>query len=150
MRRRPALLGAVAVVAGLWLVAEWRRATAHDSVPRSIAVRGSLSAATRSGDADRGIATCPPCEVATWRINRLTGGRNGLEDHYGFAVLGADGRLFFATMNANRPLFAGDLSSQARTTSYRCVMAHSSLRRGSEAGKRSDIRCTSSGPMASG
>jgi len=60
---------------------------------------------------DSGIAVCPPCEITAWRVGRLTGGRNGIEDHQGTAAIGADGRLYFATMLFNRPLYAGDLST---------------------------------------
>jgi hypothetical protein len=54
---------------------------------------------------------CPPCEIAVWNVGRLTGGRAGIEDHPGTAVIGADRRLYFATFGFNRPLFAVDLST---------------------------------------
>ncbi len=72
---------------------------------------GGLIGATHGLEADPSVVSCPPCEVSTWKVGLLTGGRGGLEDHYVSAVIGADRRLFFATMNANRPLFVGDLAT---------------------------------------
>ncbi len=70
---------------------------------------GGLADAAHGQEADRGVVDCPPCEVSAWKVGLLTGGRAGLEDHYVSAAVGVDGRLFFATTNANRPVFVGDL-----------------------------------------
>jgi len=86
------------------------------SLSVAVAVLASDAASAAGQGVERAATRCPPCDVSVWKIDQLTGGSDGLEDRYGFAAVGADGRLYFATMNAGRPLFVGDLTTDRVTT----------------------------------